>query len=361
LNPVRDKIISEIHRDKVISFARFMELALYCPNSGFYEQEADSVGKRGHYFTSVSVGSLFGELLAFRFSQWLDGLESEGSKIQIVEAGAHDAKLARDVLNWFQTFKPAQFEKLQYWILEPSERRRKWQENTLKGVRAQVRWASSLSDLEKCIGNVRGIIFSNEFLDALPLHRLGWYPQKQKWFEWGVGLIDGELAWQRMPADFELEPMPDSFLKMLSADFIFEISPAAANWWCEAARILRAGKLMTIDYGLTAEELFIPERSNGTLRGYHKHRQTSDVLANPGEQDITAHVNFTKLKKIGEQSGLTTDALITQEKFLNTIFAESFAQSPVPLDWNSSRARELQTLTHPQHLGTRFRVLIQSR
>lgn len=340
-----------------------MELALYCPNSGFYEQEGDNIGKRGDYFTSVSVGNLFGELLAFQFSEWLESeLKIQKSECKIVEAGAHDGKLARDILNWLREFRPQEFEKLQYWILEPSARRQEWQRDALRGVHPQVHWASSLKELETKIAGVRGIIFSNEFLDALPVHRLGWDSQKREWFEWGVGIDEDKFVWARMPNSFVSDSIePTQLLDVLPDGFILEVCPAAAAWWRDAANILVSGKLLTIDYGLTAEELFLPERRNGTLRAYYKHRQSVDVLANAGEQDITAHVNFTTLKGVGEPLGLKTEMLSTQEKFLNGIVARVSAKPAEFPAWTPGRARQLQTLTHPEHLGSRFRVLIQSR
>ena len=121
------------------------------------------------------------------------------------------------------------------------------------------------------------------------------------------------------------------------------------------------GKLVAIDYGFTAEKQFAPERTKGTLRAYHRHHVTDDVLANPGEQDLTAHVNFSAIQKVGEESGLKTEMFCPQPQFLVRIMEKAF-------QWNdsfgkqiASRTRQLQTLTHPEHLGRAFRVLVQSR
>lgn len=344
-----------------------MELALYCPNTGFYEQEADNIGRRGDYFTSVSVGSLFSELLAFQFAEWLENeLNIKNEKLKIVEAGAHDGKLARDILNWLMEFRPRDFEKVEYWLVEPSVRRRAWQMKNLAGFEHHVHLASSLEELESKAGGVRGIIFSNEFLDALPVHRFGWDSQKREWFEWGIGVSDKKFVWAQMPKTF----MPDFGLTeaesvqlagVLPDGFTVEVCPAAAKWWREAAGILDSGKLLTIDYGLAAEELFLPQRREGTVRAYHKHHLNPDVLANPGEQDITAHVNFTALRTAGEREGLATDNFTAQEKFLANI-ARTISENPSAFGgWTAARARQFQTLTHPEHLGRKFSVLVQSR
>src|ERR1700677_3880859 len=116
----------------VLPFSRFMELALYCPKLGYYETKKDSVGRRGDFYTSASVGDLFGQLLAFQFAEWLEELKSKSSQLRIVEVGTHNGQLAMDVLTWLQSGRQALFEKLEYCIVEPSATRQEWQCETLK-------------------------------------------------------------------------------------------------------------------------------------------------------------------------------------------------------------------------------------
>ena len=217
-----------------------MELALYHPDHGYYQTNDQSIGKAGDFFTSVSVGKVFGELLAFQFAEWLEAFDAnelaEGSSpsssslvprprprkgdsksksrtrtrdededdrapLQLVEAGAHDGRLAADILTWLRLHRAELFEQIDYWIIEPSIARQRWQQNTLKEFAPRVRWlrglpgsSSSFSlspntlkrELQPFSG-VRGVIFSNELLDAMPVHRLGWDTKRQRWFEWGVG------------------------------------------------------------------------------------------------------------------------------------------------------------------------------
>src|SRR5690349_13568153 len=117
-------IRQEIRSNGPVSFGRFMEIALYCPNLGYYERPGSRIGKRGDYYTSVSVGPLFGGLLAVQFSEWLDAIPG---RVQIVEAGAHDGQLARDILTWLRAERPTLFSQVEYWIVEPSQNRQKWQ------------------------------------------------------------------------------------------------------------------------------------------------------------------------------------------------------------------------------------------
>jgi SAM-dependent MidA family methyltransferase len=358
-----------------------MELALYCPKCGYYEREEDIIGRRGDYYTSVSVGSLFGELLAFQFAEWL---QQDG--MRIVEAGAHDGDLARDILGWMRQHRPGLYTRLEYWIVEPSEARQRWQHHKLADYGNKVRW---VKDMEGLTGStspqppgsrptgLQGIVFSNEFLDALPVHRLRWDANAHAWFEWGVTLHSGRFVWCRIPhgasghscqeprAAFSLSHFQMStaneLLDTLPDGFTVELCPAAEQWWRDAAMALGCGKLLAIDYGLTAEEFFRPERKEGTLRSYWRHQPSGDVLADPGERDITAHVNFSAIRAAGESAGLRTEAFLTQAQLLTGIAARIWKDEGVLGKWTTERVRQFQTLTHPEHLGRPFRALVQSR
>lgn len=361
-----------------------MELALYCPECGYYEKEKDNIGRRGDFFTSVSVGSLFGELLAFQFAEWLgkeggcagperasrsgEPRTSNQTAVKIVEAGAHDGRLAGDILRWLCQRHSELFERLEYWIVEPSARRREWQQERLADFRETVRWTPEISALGKTLQSSRAVIFSNELLDAMPQHRLIWDAHARKWFEWGVTLESGRLVWSRLAdagnqlSRFTFQGVDVEKLSGVLPDgFIIEISPASERWWREAAGVLKSGKLLTIDYGLTVEECFMPELKQGTLRAYRAHHSSNDVLANPGEQDITAHVNFSSIQQVGEAEGLQTDLFVSQAKFLTSIAEQTWKQLESFGPWTTARARQFQTLTHPEHLGRPFRVLVQSR
>lgn len=372
-----------------------MELALYCPVYGYYEKEADIIGRRGDYFTSVSVGELFGQLLACQFSQWANAAPAETrGRLELVEAGAHRGDLARDILAWFQAFCPDLFGRLQYWIVEPSDVRRSLQERALSSFDPLVRWAASLERLPAEEPQYR-ILFSNELLDAFPVYRLGWDAHQHAWFEWGVACGEAGFEWVRMPlsttpaskprqgqmalaSESALELLqtqlnglgtsagegPGSgsqrLLEVLPDGFTMEISPMAAQWWREAAAGLVSGKLLTIDYGHTFDQLLTPERCCGTLRAYRGHQAISDVLAAPGLQDITADVNFTLLQEAGLRAGLQAEFFGSQANFLTRVAAGIWDKNYVFGEWTGDCTRQFQTLTHPDHLGNRFNVLVQA-
>ena len=340
-----------------------MRLALYCPVYGFYEKEEDRIGRNGDFYTSVSVGNLFGELLAFQFAEWLLECQSETHPVQIVEAGAHRGQLARDILIWLRDHRPEVFQSLQYVIIEPSAVRQKSQNATLAEFGQKVSWVSRNTQHAT---RFRGIIFANELLDAIPVRRFGWDSKRRTWFEWAVTLKDDQLAWTSLESSTPREPITPPFessenlLAVLPNGFTFEKCDKAVDWWENAALALERGRLMTLDYGATSEELISPERINGTLRGYYRHHATSDLLANPGDQDLTAHVNFSALIAAGEANGLKTERFETQAQFLTNIVSQ-IQKSGHARQWSPTRARQFQTLTHPEHLGRSFRVLVQSR
>jgi SAM-dependent MidA family methyltransferase len=342
------EILKEIRMNGPMTFDQFMHLALYSDN-GYYNTQRE-VGKKGDFYTSVSVGPLFGELLARQFAEWLKPLE----KCEIVEVGAHDAKLARDILNWLSLHEPGLFARLQYIIVEPSEQRSAWQRETLHSFGNRLMWIHVVPP------KIRGIVFSNELLDAMPVHRIFWDAPRRQWMEWCVASENEKLFWVRRELSAEcrslIPQLSNDLLDVLPNKFTTEVSPTAVDWWSDAARKLEQGRIVAFDYGLTEQEFFRPDRANGTARAYYKHHLVDDFLANPGEQDLTAHVNWTAIQRAGEEAGLRTETFCSQEEFLMRVVSQAAAEN-----WNAEQIRQLKTLTHPNFLGRAFRVLVQSR
>src|SRR5262245_65503 len=350
MNALAEIIRSQIEREGLISFARFMDLALYHPQYGYYETNAQFIGKTGDYFTSVSVGPLFGELLAFQFAEWVEGgqptLPWTRAAVQFVEAGAHDGQLAADILSWLRRQRPTLFGALEYWIVEPSDQRRTWQERRLSQFAPQVRWLPQVPkpNERSDFRSVSGVIFSNELLAAMPVHRLGWSAPQQQWFEWGVGVEADQFVWRPMPLGAEAQPavpwLPDDLAAALPDGFTTEICPRAQEWWRDAGRWLERGRLVTFDYGLRAEEFLHPHRAQGTLRAYRRHHLTTELIAQPGEQDLTAHVNFSALQQAGEAAHLETEIFSTQSQFLVRIFERAQKATAEFGEWTRERTRE---------------------
>lgn len=355
-------IRSEIAANGAISFARFMELALYHPAHGYYERHLKQTGRHGDFFTSVSVGSLYGELLGADFARRLEALP--GNELLLIEAGAHDGQLGRDLLDYLNEYQKDVFRRVQYLIIEPSSSHAQRQFHTLSRYDGKVRWVKSWSEIPE----FRGICFSNELLDAMPVHVFRWHAEIHDWTEWGISNLNGNFHWQLLPAARQSERarrllarLPEQLLAVLPNQFTVEISPEAVSWWLEAAHRLHSGWLFTADYGFLQEDFFSPHRSRGTLRAYSKHQLRGEILDAVGQQDITAHVNFSLLIAAGESAGLKLEEFVQQSIYLKTILERIEAAPELFPLWTPMRYRQLISLIHPEHLGRVFKVLIQSR
>lgn len=369
MDTVEDLIRGEIRQRGAISFARFMSMSLYSPKTGYYETHARTIGRRGDYFTSVSVGEVFGELLAHQVLDWVAQVQSDGAaednRLIVVEAGAHDGRLALDLLNCLAQRAPEHYARLQYRIIEPSDNRRNWQLKTLEAHKDRL---LHVPDVE-ALAPFQGVFLSNELLDAFPVHRFCWNRAKSAWEELGVTEESGQWAWvplecPSLNVDTAIEEagftFPPELLAVLPDGYVLELNPSATGWWRQLTSRLERGFALMIDYGLKADEWIHPGRLQGTARAYADHRVSDDLLATPGRQDLTAHVNFTAIERAGLAEGAKTVSLCRQSEFLTRI-VQRLDKSGAGLGWNAAQLRQFQTLVHPNHLGYSFRVLVQQR
>jgi SAM-dependent MidA family methyltransferase len=289
-----------------------MEQTLYHPEHGYYSSDRAAIGRRGDYFTNVSVGPLFGELLAAQFAEIWERLGKIG-KFTIVEQGAHHGKFARDVLESAQNKSPEFFSALRYRIVEPFPRLQDRQSETLKGFGDHVCWQKSLDELEPFVG----IHFSNELLDAMPVNLRGKL----------VGL-DGD--------------------RFVFVDSMQEqkINQSQLDWIANVAAKLERGFVIAVDYGFGREEF----REMIQVRA--QHRSLDSPFEKIGEADITAHINWTDLAEMAEKNGLRVAGFADQHHFLTGIIEK---HPEIVTEQKSKRA--LQTLLHPEMLGRSFQVL----
>jgi len=347
-----------------IPFHRFMELALYAPGLGYYERQSERVGRNGDFHTSVGVGPLLGELLGHYFGQVVGQWDRPSI---LVEAGAHDGRLAADVLGHLRQWGPPSSPDL--WLVEPSTDRRRWQEKNLSQFAGRVHWVADLEQLVELFPEgITGVIYSNELLDAFPVHRLSWSRCQKSWQVFGVVESGDYFEWRMFSLDWlgidsSLCPqVPTELAEVLPDGFITEICPLATHWWSSAARLLRNGRLLTMDYGLETEEFLAPHRERGTLRTYQRHHVGDGLLQNPGQQDLTAHVDLGRIQTAGESMGLTTFFSGSQRLWLTRQMENTLPRVGRTFPtWDSNRVRQFQTLTHPDHFGRSFRVLEQGR
>lgn len=298
-------IAREIKTQGWISFARYMELALYAPGLGYYAGGAHKFGDApsgGDFVTAPELTPLFGQALARQVAQVLTA-----AKPYVIEAGAGSGRLAADLLLALDALGCAPEH---YAILELSGELRARQAATLARhapqFLARVTWLDALPE------KFSGCLIGNEVLDAMPTHAVRW--DETGLFERGVALAGNQLVSVERPADAALLEAADSL--GVQAPYRGEISLAARTWVAELARRLETGAMILIDYGLPRRELYHPQRDGGTVRCHYRHRVHDDPFWYPGLSDITSHVDFTAVADAGFDAGLSVLGYTSQAQFL---------------------------------------------
>ena len=357
----------QANSDKRITFAEFMDLALYHPDYGYYSSGQVAIGAEGDFFTASSLGPDFGELLAEQLAEMWSILDYP-KPFQVIEMGAGLGDLAIDILNYWQSNYPDLLQNVEYSIIEESpslmatqqEKLQSWRENGIK-----LNW-KNWSDLENT--SVKGCFFSNELIDAFPVHQVIW--QDDQLQEIYVGENQGELI--EIIAEISTPELLNYFekvhIKINESDYPdgyrTEVNLQALDWLNRIAQKLNKGYLLTIDYGYSAEKYYHPQRSQGTLQCYYQHRYHSDPFVNLGLQDITTHVNFTALENQGKSLGLETLGFTQQGLFLMSL---GLGDRLVELSTGKFSVAEifkrrdaLHQLIDPTGLG-KFGVLLQGK
>ena len=358
MNPLETIIRDEIRTRGPMRFDRYMELALYHPEHGYYAKPR-KIGREGDFFTSVSVGPLFGRLLARQARQMADLLDEP--VFWIVEQGAHDGRLAHDILEEARSM-PAFFARLRYLIIEPSHAASDVQQKTLAELADKVEWCGALDERRE--ERPAGLFLSNELVDAFPVRiaqrgSKGWREREvvvdaDGSFVWcATAIVDDELRDAIRELPLPDSPQPESYRT--------EINLAARRWMRDVAGFMRRGYIVTIDYGYPASVYYAPFRSEGTLTCYQEHRRGWDALAESGEHDITAHVDFTALARVGEKAAWQALALVDQQRFLTGIAHDEMAGTVVYSPGLTAQLQAWRTLTDPGFLGSQFQVLVQAK
>jgi SAM-dependent MidA family methyltransferase len=345
------KILAEIAATGPLTFARFMDLALYDPEVGYYASGRAKIGRHGDFFTNVSVGPVFGRILAGQFREMWSRLGSP-RQFALVEQGASDGQLALDILS---TMDGEVFGAVDYWIIEPFPVLRRLQEQTLKPLQAKVRWIEDLDAMPA----FDGIHFSNELVDAFPFHLVR--SSGERWKELRVGARQDRLVFEfREPGTALADRL--AALPPRAEGTIAELRPTACDWIHALAKSLNSGFVLIIDYGFTREELLAPHRTDGTYCCYQAHRRDARPLDDPGQKDISAHVDFTTLAKSALDAGFRIEGFTDQHHYLVGASQDLLATINQPPDQASQKTlRALQTLLHPESMGTQFHYLALSR
>ncbi len=329
-----------------ISFAQFMEAALYAPGLGYYAAGAMKFGAAGDFVTAPELSPLFGRTLAHAIAPVL--LETDG---EVLELGAGSGRLAVDVLGELARLDalPAR-----YCILEVSADLRARQQETL--ARALPQLAERVHWLDALPAHFSGVILGNEVLDALPVELLHWTEEAP--LSRGVIVESDAFAWQDRPiADPLLRARADAL--NLAPGYLSEINLAADALIASLADGMDRGLILMVDYGFSANEYYHPQRHMGTLRAHYRHHALDDPFYLPGLCDLTAHVDFSAVARAGMAAGLTLAGYTSQASFLlNSGLTELLMQTP-PSDAAAylPQANAVQRLVSPAEMGELFKVI----
>ncbi|HEY9727480.1 MAG TPA: SAM-dependent methyltransferase [Chroococcales cyanobacterium] len=385
-----------------------MDLALYHPEQGYYATGAVNIGSEGDFFTSPHLGRDFGELLAEQFAQMWNILGCP-RPFTLVEMGAGQGLLAADVLHYLYRHYPDCFDALEYIIIEKATGLKQQQQQLLQKLKLPtksltLRWLS-LEEIPE--NSITGCCFSNELVDAFPVHQV----VKERGQLREIFVTTGDWAGVRSQESVLASPQADknpqssnaagheiNFVEVTDAPstpklkeyfdaiainlmsdaypegYRTEVNLAAFDWLSAVAQRLKRGFVLTIDYGYSAERYYLPSRHQGTLQCYYHHRHHNDPYVYVGHQDITAHVNFTALERQGEACGLQEVGFTQQGLFLmalglgDRIAALSSADTARGQEIAGAknlvaimqRRQALHQLLDPMGLGN-FGVLVQSK
>lgn len=345
-----------------ITFEEFVDLALYHEDTGYYNSCKPKIGVEGDFYTSPDVHPFMGRVLAVMlYEMW--GL-LDRCDFTIVEMGAGKGRMALDILNEINAVYPDFYSKVSYLIIEKSKTFKVEQQDLLVDHAGTVKWADSLKDSDG-VDKIAGCVLSNELIDAFPFHRVCMVGNELK--EIYVACDNGGFV-----EEIHGLSTPDllDYVKRLKLElpdgYKTEINLEAMRWIKDVSTFLDRGFIITIDYGHPAYSYYDPARHKGTFLCYHNHTTNENPFERIGEQDITAHVDFTSLAQEGTNCGLELEAFMELWSFFLQYGSEVLEQEMNKLQ-NSDQIKAfksssaIKNLIHPEGMGGKFKVLIQSR
>ena len=345
-----------------LSFARYMEMALYEPGLGYYSNPGQVFGAAGDFVTAPELTPLFGATLARQVSPWLKDPALAGSGQVVLEVGGGSGMLAAQLLNALDNVGNHE---VRYLILELSAERREHQRQTLKslapGLMDRVGWLETFPE------SFAGVVVANELLDAMPVQLFEWQADAEVALqEMGVTWVDGQFAWAPRPADSVLTETVTALRNRLGPEgaqwhspYRSEVCPAQQAWMRTLADCMTAGVVMLLDYGFAAPEYYHPQRDQGTLMCHYRHRSHADPFLWPGLSDITAHVDFTALARAATAEGFSLVGYTSMAAFLlNAGLLDELADLPrEPESFWFAQAQAVQQLISEAEMGELFKVI----
>lgn len=357
---IADEIATEGGR---ISFARYMELALFAPGLGYYSAGANKFGEQGDFVTAPEISPLFSRSLARQVADVLTAIDENANAGEILEVGGGTGTMAAEILVELESLDALP---RRYAILELSADLQARQKQTISErvphLLERVQWLTEMP-----APGFRGVVVANELLDALPVHcfSVGEDGLQERFvsfengrFQWVSGDADQNEALQKqLPKDLLAQ------LKELPIGYQSEINLTANGWVDAIAQMLETGVVLLIDYGFPRHEYYHPRRTAGTLMCHYRHRAHDDPFVYPGLQDITAHVDFTAVAEAAVSAGLDVRGYNTQGFFLLGCGIAELAQPHETLDEKNQvlQSQQMRTLTMPTEMGEKFKVIALSR
>ncbi|HET6515534.1 MAG TPA: SAM-dependent methyltransferase [Thermodesulfovibrionales bacterium] len=343
-----------------MNFEAFMDMALYYPSLGYYAKDSAKIGRTGDFYTSPHLHRIFGAMIGRQLEEmWV--LMGRPDLFSVVEMGAGMGHLAKDLLEYLRgeggkgqdtEGEKSLFEHLKYTIIEINPSLGERQRELLRDFVDKMTWLSHIGE----IGAVRGCFLSNELLDAFPVRLV---EMADDLMEIYVSAEGKSLVEKRVPCSSEVKEYFREFGVELPRGMRTEVNLRLRTWLKEVGEKLSDGFVLTIDYGYPAWDYYGDDRSRGTLLCYYEHQINEDPYQHVGEQDITAHVNFSSLKKWGDEFGLKTLGFCPQGTYLvslgiDEVITEFYGSLPDPLE-----IAQIKGLIMPQGMGETHRVMVQ--
>jgi SAM-dependent MidA family methyltransferase len=358
--PLADRLRHRIRTEGPITFCDWMRIALYDEEEGYYCQtDRQRWGRAGDYRTSPERSSLFAATFAGYFAGVYDEL-GRPPEWTVVETGAGDGRFAAGVLETLRVSFPSVFEATRYVVDEASSPSRSLAHERLAPFNDRVEFRRlGTFELDP------GIVFSNELLDSFPVHRITMSDNQLREF-YVTTLTNDEFQWTLgAPSTPRLAQFLEQSRIELAEGQITEVNLETEDWLSTAARSIKAGFLITVDYGANAEELYSSARFEGTLRSFYKHQLMENILAHPGERDLTTTVDWSFVKRTGERLGLEVTQFDRQDKFLIAAgLLEQLATEALRTESEVERLRlstAVREMILPDGMAAHFQVLVQRK
>jgi len=353
VSPLKEKIIERIKSEGPINFETFVEMVLYYPGLGYYTKDSTKIGRTGDFYTSPHLHSIFGAMIGRQMEEMWTAI-GKPEIFHIVEMGAGMGYLAKDMLEYLE--EKEIFKHLKYTIVEINPTVRAKQQELLSEFSDKVKWVSHINELKP----ITGCFLSNELLDAFPVRLIEVSNNPDNELKEIYVSIDGDdLVEIKMPCSAEVKEYFNEFGIKLPEGYRTEVNLKIKDWLGEVSNKLSEGFILTIDYGYPAQDYYSEERNRGALLCYYQHQINENPYQSIGEQDLTAHVNFSSLKKWGEELGLKSLGFCPQGTYfvslgIDEVIMELYGDSPDVFD-----VAKIKGLILPQGMGESHKVMIQ--